>query len=83
MTLQLNKWRYNMPHISLNLYPGRSKSELEKIARDIQNSLAESGGWKPTDISVSVREIEPNNFENEVREKIKNDEIIFTSDFIK
>ncbi|MDD4779768.1 MAG: hypothetical protein PHT02_04040 [Tissierellia bacterium] len=72
-----------MPHISLNLYPGRSKSELEKIASEIRNSLAKSGGWKPTDISVSVGEIGPNNFEKEVRDKIKNDEIILTSDFIK
>ena len=72
-----------MPHISVNLYPGRSKSDLEKIAGSIQDCLVETGGWEPGDISVSIEQIEADNFEEEVREKIKNDEIFISSDFIK
>ena len=72
-----------MPHISVTLYPGRSKDELEKISRYIQQSLMETVGWKSGDISVSIDEIEADKFVSQVSKKLKNEEIIIPSDLIK
>lgn len=72
-----------MPHVSLKLYQGRSRNELEKISRNIQQCLVETVGWKTSDISVSIEEIEPDMFVYEVNKKIRDEEIIIPSDFIK
>lgn len=72
-----------MPHISFNLYPGRSKSELEEISRALQGCLVETIGWKTTDISVSIEEIESAKFIERIKEKISPEEIVVSSDFIK
>ena len=58
-----------MPHISLSLYTGRSKEELDKIADALQKCLMETAGWKPEAISVSIEEIEANTFIQKVQEK--------------
>lgn len=71
-----------MPHISLSLYPGRSREEVNRISQNLQKCLVETAGWKPNDISVSVEGIEPSKFASEVNKKIENEEIIIPSDFI-
>lgn len=72
-----------MPHISLKLYQGRSRNELERISHNIRQCLVETVGWKTSDISVSIEEIEPDKFVYEVTKQIKNEEIIIPSNFIK
>lgn len=72
-----------MPHVSLILYPGRSKSELKEISCNIQKCLVETTGCKPNDISVSVEEIESTKFVMKVNKKTENEEIVIPSDFIK
>lgn len=72
-----------MPHISITLYPGRGMGELEKLSSDVQMYLVKTAGWKPSDISVSVEEIESEKFALQVNKKIENEELIIPSDFIK
>ena len=53
-----------MPHISVKLYPGRSREMKENLAHKLQECLAsESGCWSNDDISVSFEEIGPDGFE--------------------
>lgn len=72
-----------MPHISIKLYPGRSKEELEKISKSVQNSLVETVGWDPNVISVSIDEIEAEKFVEKANEKIEGEKIIIPSNLIK
>jgi 4-oxalocrotonate tautomerase len=72
-----------MPHVSIKLYQGRSKEELDKISSNIQNCLVETVGWNPNAISVSVEEIEPEKFVEKVKREIESEEIIIASDFIR
>lgn len=72
-----------MPHISLSLYPGRSREEVEALCRSLQQCLMERAGWKPGDISVSVEAIEANRFTGRVEQKIQSEKIIISSDYIK
>lgn len=72
-----------MPHISVKLYPGRSKEQLKEISQNIQKCLVDTTAWQPGDISVSVEEIEAGVFVEKVSEFVKNDEITIPSEFIK
>ncbi|SHJ85739.1 hypothetical protein SAMN02745751_03555 [Dethiosulfatibacter aminovorans DSM 17477] len=72
-----------MPHISMILYPGRSKDELAKISRNIQQCLVETAGWDEEDISVSFEVIESHKFITEANRKIANQEILIPSSFIR
>lgn len=72
-----------MPHISLTMYKGRSKEEVEKMSQKIRQCLVETVGWNPRDISVSVEETEAHEFTSNVNKKIKTEEIIISSDCIK
>ncbi len=71
-----------MPHISLKLYPGRSKGELEIISHVLQRCLVDTVGWKPSDISVSIEEIEKEKFIEKINEKIASEVIYISSDHI-
>ncbi len=72
-----------MPHISMILYPGRSKDELVKISRDIQQCLVETAEWEAGDISVSFEVIESHKFVTEANKKIANQEILISSSFVR
>lgn len=72
-----------MPHISLSLYPGRSRQQLEQMSQDLRQCLVETAGWKPGDISVSVEGIEADKFAEKIEEKIKTEEVFISSDYIK
>lgn len=72
-----------MPHISLKLYPGRSKEEIERISKRLQDCLVEDVGWKPGDISVSVEEIESNQFVEKVKRDIASEEMVIPSDVLQ
>ena len=72
-----------MPHISLNVYAGKSKETLEEMAKRLQASLlGEPWNLKPTDISVSVASYPGEDFRAEVKEKTKADTLLIASDYI-
>ncbi|MFV0516405.1 MAG: tautomerase family protein [Aminipila sp.] len=72
-----------MPHISLTLYKGRSLAEREYISKTLQKCLMEAVGWKAEDISVSLEQVAADEFVLTVRDKMKFEELIIPSDFIK
>lgn len=72
-----------MPHISLSLYAGRSKEEIEMMCRNLQQCLVETAGWKPGDISVSVEGISAEAFTAKVESKMQNETIVISSDYIR
>ena len=59
-----------MPHIVVKCYKGRSREELHDIAKKIAKSTAPAFGLKETSVSVSIEEIEKEDWS-----KIYHDEI--------
>lgn len=72
-----------MPHISLTLYKGRKEDDLKNMAQILQKSLGEYAGWKPSDISVSIKEENPEGFVDAINQKIKSEKLVISSDYIK
>lgn len=54
-----------MPHISLKMYKGRSEADKAKMAAELAKVL-ENNGVKPSAISVSVTDYEPENWKEQV-----------------
>lgn len=66
-----------MPHISLKMYKGRTKEEKDKIANELAEVLVKNG-VKPTAISVSVTDYEPEVWKEQVYDKeIRDNKDIF------
>ncbi len=72
-----------MPHIVINLYPGRSPKVKQEMAKKLLEQFAKSNGFKKGDISIGMVEIEPENFEKRIKTDYKEQEIIIESDYIK
>lgn len=72
-----------MPHISISLYKGRDKLELENISKALEESLVEKLAWKSEDISVSIEELDRDNFIERVNKKCENDKLFIESALIK
>ncbi len=72
-----------MPHINVKLYPGKSDEMKEKLAEAVRTALAETSGvWKPGDISVSMEEIAPDEFEAKTKASFEKEELLIDSDYI-
>ena len=66
-----------MPHISLKMYKGRTTEEKDKIANELAEVLVKNG-VKPTAISVSVTDYEPEDWKEQVYDKeIRDNKDIF------
>ena len=66
-----------MPHISLKMYKGRTTEEKNKIANELADVLVKNG-VKPTAISVSVTDYEPEVWNEQVYDKeIRDNKDIF------
>lgn len=73
----------DMPHIGVKLYPGKSEELKEKLAKALRKTLAEeSGVWKESDISVSMEEYAPDEFEKAAKESFRQEELLLDSDYI-
>lgn len=63
-----------MPHISIYMYPGRTKKVKQEIANGITDYLCEKMGMEKSNFSVSVGEIEKEDWRKKLEEKTKNEE---------
>ena len=74
----------NMPHIQVSLYPGRDNELKNKIAEELKKAMAETGIPEEA-ISVSIEDIEPEDFEGTIEERLENEknELFLKSDHIK
>lgn len=55
-----------MPHIHLSMYPGRDKETKQKVAKAITDSVVASLGVDKSVVSVSIEEVEPQNWESHI-----------------
>lgn len=73
-----------MPHLNFKLYPGKDPALLDELAEKLRQCLAEESGiWKPTDISVSIEEIGPDEFDEKAHESFKDGRLVIPSDYVK
>lgn len=72
-----------MPHIVINMYPGRSRELKKKMAETVRQQFAEAFGMQQGNVSAAVKEIAPDDFEKNVKETYIGQEILAESDYIK
>ena len=53
------------------------------MAEKLRSCLMETAGWKAGDISVSFEGIEAEHFAEEVHKKVRAEDLVLTSDYIK
>lgn len=70
-----------MPHIVVKMYPGRSREIKEDFAKKIQQLTVDEFGCQLGHVSVSVEDIEPENWKEKVVENIKSKELIIEPNF--
>lgn len=71
-----------MPHIAVNMYPGRTEERKQEIAEKVQKVFVDELGFKAGDISVSVVETEADNFVKIMEERYKKEDLYIASDYI-
>ena len=55
-----------MPHVIVKLYPGRTEQQKVQLAEEIARDVVSIAGCKNTSVSVSIEEISPNNWAEDV-----------------
>ena len=64
-----------MPHIAIKMYPGRSEELKKEIAVKTRDFLAQEMGMEEKFFSVSVEDIEKDQWQEEVVDKIAKDDL--------
>lgn len=70
-----------MPHIAIKMYPGRSEELKKEIAVKTRDFLAREMGMEEKFFSVSVEDIEKEQWQEEVVDKIAKDDLYVESNF--
>lgn len=70
-----------MPHIAIKMYPGRSEELKKEIAVKTRDFLAREIGMEEKFFSVSVEDIEKDQWQEEVVDKIAKDDLYVESNF--
>ncbi len=70
-----------MPHIAIKMYPGRSEELKKEIAVKTRDFLAQEMGMEEKFFSVSVEDIEKEQWQEEVVDKIAKDDLYVESNF--
>lgn len=70
-----------MPHIAIKMYPGRSEELKKDIAEKTRDFLAKEMGMEEKFFSVSVEDIEKDQWQEEVVDKIAKDDLYVESNF--
>ncbi|MEW9079345.1 tautomerase family protein [Terrisporobacter glycolicus] len=64
-----------MPHINIKMYPGRSEEVKAKLAKHTKEFMVKELEMDEKFISISVEEIDKENWQSEVMDKIKDEEL--------
>ena len=72
-----------MPHISVMMYPGRDEATKELIAKNLQAELVRTLNSNPSVISVSVEDITPEAWPEVIAAKVKSEDILIETDYVK
>lgn len=70
-----------MPHIAIKMYQGRSEELKKEIAVKTRDFLAQEMGMEEKFFSVSVEDIEKDQWQEEVVDKIAKDDLYVESNF--
>lgn len=70
-----------MPHIAIKMYPGRSEELKKEIAVKTRDFLAREMGMEEKFFSVFVEDIEKDQWQEEVVDKIAKDDLYVESNF--
>lgn len=70
-----------MPYIAIKMYPGRSEELKKEIAVKTRDFLAREMGMEEKFFSVSVEDIEKDQWQEEVVDKIAKDDLYVESNF--
>ena len=57
-----------MPHIDITMYPGRNDEIKARLAKKVQECVSEDLGIPKAVVSVSVRDVEQEKWEDHVKE---------------
>lgn len=72
-----------MPHIAVNLYPGRDRDTKQEIANKLKNFMVSELNFPADAISVSVVEIEPDSFVDTIQQKYDGKDLYIASRTVK
>ena len=72
-----------MPHIGVSLYPGRDEETKKTLSEDIKRFLVDELSFPPESVSISIIEIEPDNFQDEISRKYDSKDLYIKSDYVK
>lgn len=70
-----------MPHISVKMYLGRSLEVKEAFAKKLQKLTVEELGCKEGHVSVSFEDIAQEDWQKQVVEQIKSEDLIIEPNF--
>ncbi|MGG5370208.1 tautomerase family protein [Enterococcus sp. AZ196] len=70
-----------MPHLSVRLYPGRSKEVKQEFADKLQAFVVKELGCEPNVVSVSFKEIEPEKWKDVIDDEIAGEDVYIEADF--
>lgn len=70
-----------MPHVAIQMYPGRDQVTKAKIAKKIQAILAEEMGADKKYFSVSIEDVASEDWKTMVEDKIDPDNLFISSKF--
>jgi len=62
-----------MPHVTIKMYPGQEENVKQELAKDIEKMLVKHLGVKESAVSVSILEVESQNWKQEVYDVEIND----------
>lgn len=72
-----------MPHIAVNLYPGRDRDTKQEIANKLKDLMVRELNFPPDSISVSIVEIEPDSFVETIRQNYEDKDLYIASKSVK
>ena len=71
-----------MPHIAVSLYPGRDQDTKRDIAERVAEHFSTTFGFAPDAVSVSIVEIQPEEFVPTIQQRYRSDELYVPSRFV-
>lgn len=65
-----------MPHIDVNLFPGRTEEQKQKLADKIVEDAMEILGTPRETLSVAMHEVAPENWNQDIADKVDEKSIV-------
>lgn len=71
-----------MPHVSIKMYPGRNDKTKEDLSKKMEKFIVKELGCDPSQVSVSFKEIEPDEFKSTLKEEIRDEDVYIHSKLV-